>query len=538
MVPHTPHTHLPTSCVSPRRVSRFVWSHNPPPGKTIPDPCNAPGCTFAHNRITADKEYTELLATEAGFQEDQSKAGRCRFSKWRMEHAARHFNVQPALYGRPMVEIDLDKQILEPLHYAELGIGKTPWKYGMMENASDDAREAISDQLAEWNHGLDTRRADAGRDARAKWFTGAKWATFCKGEGGSPGGPKAIARLVKIVADDLQQRGATRGSGVQQGVVTVAVPRGGRGGGGGGRGGGGGGRGKCAFGARNSKAGARTATAVLVTPDAHAKEAALEATIAQLEHVPTAMQRAANPEHVAIIRRLYGSRAQTILNILLSFDAYFAWYYALKYKSPKLFTPDTAVKEARALDNCRSAIDMHEIFERLTIRRHKSYLIHGAIFKVTRDILLVGDVWAFGTSALELMNADTKRLASALGSKHQELSTSGKTIVSLRGKEGDCQEGPARLVNTKGHGTTMCISTLKNMLAKQQLRAGEGIFGIPDTRRRDRLLYGSGRLTLGSTGVKMEGLDCDDHYDPQADTCLAAFIRVIAGIAVAQMNGQ
>ena len=49
-------------------------------------------------------------------------------------------------------------------------------------------------------------------------------------------------------------------------------------------------------------------------------------------------------------------------------------------------------KEARALRNCRSAIGMHEIFERVAVRRSKSYLPHGAIYKVTRDILKVGDV--------------------------------------------------------------------------------------------------------------------------------------------------
>lgn len=159
-------------------------------------------------------------------------------------------------------------------------------------------------------------------------------------------------------------------------------------------------------------------------------------------------------------------------------------------------------------------------------------MVHGAIFKVSRDILLVGDVWAFGTTALELLNADTKRLASAIGSKHQELSVKGMTVVPLRGGK----EGPARVVETIGHNTTMCISTLKNMLAKQQLRAGDGLFTIPDSRRKERLLYGSGRLTLGSTGVKMVCIDCDYHYEPQSDTSLAAYIRLIAGVAQGCMD--
>jgi len=35
------------------------------------------------------------------------------------------------------------------------------------------------------------------------------------------------------------------------------------------------------------------------------------------------------------------------------------------------------------------AIDMGEIFERVSIRKHGSFLVHGAIFKVTRDIKLL-----------------------------------------------------------------------------------------------------------------------------------------------------
>ena len=159
---------------------------------------------------------------------------------------------------------------------------------------------------------------------------------------------------------------------------------------------------------------------------------------------------------------------------------------------------------------------------------------HLPIFKVTRDILLVGDAWAFGTSSLELLNADTKRTAAVIGSKRQELSAEGKSIVPMRG----VKEGPARLITTAGHGTTMCISTLNNMLAKEQLRSGNGLFVIPDSRRKERLLYGSGRLTLGSTGVKLGSIGHDDHYNPRVDTCLEAFIRVITAAAEAQLSAQ
>ena len=105
----------------------------------------------------------------------------------------------------------------------------------------------------------------------------------------------------------------------------------------------------------------------------------------ELTRVPTAMEREADPEDLAMIRELFGSRANTLINCLLGFDAYFAWYYPLKKSLP--FRCEMALREQRALDNTLRAIDMHEIMERITIRNHKSFLPHGAIYKVSRDIL-------------------------------------------------------------------------------------------------------------------------------------------------------
>jgi hypothetical protein len=46
-----------------------------------------------------------------------------------------------------------------------------------------------------------------------------------------------------------------------------------------------------------------------------------------------------------------------------------------------------------AFHNCCSAIDLHEITVRLSARGHKFFLFHGAIFKVTRDIIRVTNCW-------------------------------------------------------------------------------------------------------------------------------------------------
>jgi len=74
---------------------------------------------------------------------DKSKSGKAAFSKWRMDHAHAHLSIQPGPHGKPMFHHDFQDQILDPLHLSELGVPKAPWKYGVLNNCSDDAREDI-----------------------------------------------------------------------------------------------------------------------------------------------------------------------------------------------------------------------------------------------------------------------------------------------------------------------------------------------------------------------------------------------------------
>lgn len=157
-------------------LEREILSHNPPDGEELPRPCIAPGCKFGHDRAAVAKEYEEMLATESQLEKDKSKEGRKRFTDWRMRHAYRgpasHLNVQPGLYGRPLLRHHMEKQILDALHLAVLGLPKTPWKHGIKNNASDEALEKISEQLRQWKHPLDMRRKEDGRVREQKWFSG------------------------------------------------------------------------------------------------------------------------------------------------------------------------------------------------------------------------------------------------------------------------------------------------------------------------------------------------------------------------------
>jgi hypothetical protein len=201
-------------CLTPSLDMRYVQAHVPLPNETRPRPCTAVGCKYAHNpaTATADAEYAALLAEESRLGSDKSKSGKARWYKFRSDHSKAHNNVQPGLYGAPLFRHELGRQLLCALHAAELNVPKTPWKHGILNNCSDDGREGIRVQLKAWGFDLDTRRKDDNRNRAQKWFTGEAWHKLCTGAGKNPGGPVAIATLVMIMADDLQNRGAVSGA--------------------------------------------------------------------------------------------------------------------------------------------------------------------------------------------------------------------------------------------------------------------------------------------------------------------------------------
>ena len=285
-------------------MQRVNWSHTPPRGKTLPEPCNHPGCDFGKHVSFIPQEYQSLLDKEAELAADDSKAGRNRFSKWRMDFAKAHSNVQPGKYGAPFFHHDFDDQILDPLHNADLGLPKTPWKHGILNNASDDGREQISAKLVEFKHPLDCRRKEAGRMRQDKWFTGASWRTFCMGERGSPGGPRALAHIVMILAEDHQKHGVTvdeegrvlpdvPAAAPQENVTKKTAPTKKSN--------------RSAFLARTQ------ATAVATVVSNTPTEASSLATPARAERIPSAMERACDPQDLQAIRDVYGSRAQVCL---------------------------------------------------------------------------------------------------------------------------------------------------------------------------------------------------------------------------------
>ena len=92
------------------------------------------------------------------------------------------------------------------------------------------------------------------------------------------------------------------------------------------------------------------------------------------------MELACDKEDLEIIKKVYGSRAQTIIDGLLAWDAFISWYYPYAESIP--FRAPREQRLDRAFDNMCRAIDMHECYERISINNHKSFCPHIAIFKV------------------------------------------------------------------------------------------------------------------------------------------------------------
>ena len=177
----------------------------------------------------------------------------------------------------------------------------------------------------------------------------------------------------------------------------------------------------------------------------------------------------------------------------------------------------------------QKAIVMTEAFERVSICNHKSFLPHLAIFKVTKNIRDVGDVHAFNLSPLELQNADTKRTASSNGTR--TLQTTSVASTKLK--------GTGTTVDTKGYASTMALSTLNHLLVSRYLQNGDGIFATPVSRRAERLfgVHATGRASHARSGDKLSKMLAGDAwYDPRKDTCVKAFVRLMAEVATLELQ--
>ena len=178
----------------------------------------------------------------------------------------------------------------------------------------------------------------------------------------------------------------------------------------------------------------------------------------------------------------------------------------------------------RALENMQLAVDMHEMFERVSLGLHGSFMPHAAIYKITQSILEVGDVEAFDTSPLEMQNAETKRKARSTGATNRTTIPEG---VSQRGPRKE--EGPPGLHTVAARAATTATTTLKKLLTSNHLQRGkpDAPAAIPAERRTEKTFgsTGTGRSKPERSGVKLQ--QTSQEIRPRDDSVLLALTRMI-----------
>jgi len=545
------------TCHAPTRAERWIWSHTPFPGETLPRPCTRPGCTFAHTDPA--REYAALLATIAEFKADTTAGADRRFSVWRMAHAqggtgvVGHGNVQPGPDGAPMMDLDsMLYFLIDLLHGLYLNLPYNGFKAAYLRHCPDPCRAILSSYLKdEVKHPLDLRKKGDGRVREQKWYKGESFASMVKGERGSPGGPTVYAHMAMIIAQYLQTHTPAPTPAPATKSRSPSAPRppaAGRGRG----------RGRVADGAPApaplpaGRGRGRGQWRGLAPPPSYAESSDDEreadpsppppAPEPTIEHVPTQVELAADQPALAKIRAAFGPHAQLIINMLLSADAFLKLFWTLHYvHHPDVHLNCEQVKaDEFALAVCRDAIDFNEMLIRVTAGNLKAYYSHLFSLRVPLQISMVKDLWCYYLGPLELNNAATKRRAERNASKHLVTTAEGTSTAPVgrnqlkaaaaRGEE----VATGKVVVTKGYSTSLTYQTATHRGAALAMKRSN--LGI-QTREGTRLFGdgGPGRISRKRAGPKLKNMG-KVWIDPMDDTAVGAFVREMEDIAMARFS--
>ena len=129
---------LAKKCFAPNLKQRTILGHRRFDGKVWP--CFAAGCKFGHSD-QPEVEYVVEHQCEQRLLADLSKPGVARYDKYRLDHAHKHFNVQPHSAGEQTYDVSMKtQQVPDSLHANTLNLPKPWWSHGVLRNASSGAR--------------------------------------------------------------------------------------------------------------------------------------------------------------------------------------------------------------------------------------------------------------------------------------------------------------------------------------------------------------------------------------------------------------
>ena len=174
-------------------------SHTPPIDwdySKSPWRCPVQGCSC----VFASEEQQRATVSEYFAQKsDRSTAGKKAF-----RHRAKAFSkLHPLSQGEfqpPILQLDMEDIIVDPLHALYLNLPKTLWKYAFGDRMVNEQRELVADYLMKIGCPLDIRAKADGRDANRKWFSGAVFQQFVEGnDTDNPGWMTNIQEILEII---------------------------------------------------------------------------------------------------------------------------------------------------------------------------------------------------------------------------------------------------------------------------------------------------------------------------------------------------
>eukprot|EP00965_Chrysotila_dentata_P194520 6176417-Pleurochrysis_carterae.AAC.2 len=164
----------------------------------------------------------------------------------------------------------------------------------------------------------------------------------------------------------------------------------------------------------------------------------------------------ANAASLATIRQRYGQPAERLLQMMLTFDALFAFRETMRVR-------------ADCKEKCRT---WWEQLERVSWGQHKSFYPHRTQLTGPSQIFEVADLWRYSLSALKSLHAEVRRLADRTGCKRINADNENEPTQAMRRPY--VKEGPARVVNVSSI-TTSASSVARRLVGAKLLSQSEDL---------------------------------------------------------------
>ena len=381
-------------------------SHTPPRSWDFeadgPWKCKRPGCAVVFASHAEFITYRDdFLAAKA----DKTPEGKKRKTARAAAHAKLHITGQVECEP-PLLSLDMEDIIIDPLHALMLNLPKVIWKYTFGDRMTNTQRELVAEYLTYVGCPLDVRAKCDGRDANRKWFTGEIFAKFVEGDdsGHCPGLVSNINAILDIIyvkypaplADPSTPAAPAPVTQAKTAPATAKPTNMTKRNGGGGA--------KIRQGGFSVAAAPVTVNPVATAPTSAASVAAPATSSAATPDAPSTI---VDSELDARFRARYQSHMDSAK---LAHNAWRALGELYVEWRTTWTSRTTAYTQTRALQFAKLAAKLSITMKAASLGKHKSWYTYLVAWVVPRQMAARGDVWAFSTSPIEQRGARLKKI--------------------------------------------------------------------------------------------------------------------------------